>query len=218
MALEQSGAADAAMRELVDGVTFWRSRRWPQDLHNAEYERLARENPNGNFTIRWWRDHQLPRLTRWIATRPYSGEELTSRFIECATTLSDTWETACAPYQERDISTVTWAEVKAFPNEVAKIKPTIIPSPVFTSKFCHFLLPKIFPVVDNAALGGRWPTYEVYYKFVQGEWTATDLATRSALVAKLIKTTGVREIFAEFPVINKITELRLMGRRHPSVE
>jgi hypothetical protein len=202
------------MRELEDGVTFWRSRRWPLDLHNAEYERWARENPNGNFTAEWWREHQLPRLTRWIATRPYGGVELTSRFVERATALSAAWKKACAPYLEHDISTVTWAEVEAFPNEVAKIKPTIVPSPVFTSKFCHFLLPKVFPVVDNAALGGGWPTYEAYFKFVQNEWTTTDPATRSALVAKLVEAAGVHELFAGFPVINKITELRLMGRRH----
>ena len=156
------------MRELADGITFWRSRRWPPDFHNAEYERWAQENPNGNFTLGWWQEHQLPRLTRWIATRPYSGAELTSRFMDCATALRQAWKTACAPYLERDSPTVTWAEVEAFPNEVAMVKPTMVPSPVFTSKFCHFLLPKIFPVVDNAALGGRWLTYEAYFRFVQG--------------------------------------------------
>jgi hypothetical protein len=30
---------------------------------------------------------------------------------------------------------------------------------VFPSKFCHFLLPRIFPVVDNRAASGS-PTYE----------------------------------------------------------
>jgi hypothetical protein len=206
------------MRELADGVTFWRSRWWPSDFHNAAYEQWAQENPNGDFTLEWWKRYQLPRLTRWIATRPYSGAELTSRFIEHRTALSTAWERACVPYLAHDISTVAWAEVGAFPNEVAKIKPTKHPSPVFTSKFCHFLLPRIFPVVDNAALGGRWETYEAYFTFVQDEWTRTDSVTRSALVARLVEAAQVRELFSGFPVINKITELRLIGRRHRSAD
>jgi hypothetical protein len=88
--------------------------------------------------------------------------------------LSAAWRAACAPFLERDISTVTWSEVEAFPDEMAKINPTRVPSPVFTSKFCHFLLPRVFPVVDNAAIGGRWQTYGDYFKFVQDEWNTTD--------------------------------------------
>jgi hypothetical protein len=205
------------MRELADGVAFWRSRHWPPDLHNEEYQKWARENPHGNFTLEWWQQYQLPRLTRWIATRPYGGTDLTPRFTEHSTTLSTAWRTACAPFLERDISTVTWSEVEAFPNEVAKIKPTRVPSPVFTSKFCHFLLPRVFPVVDNAAIGGRWQTYRDYFKFVQDEWNTTDPVTQAALVAGLIEATGLKELFSGFPVTNKVVELRLMGRRHRGV-
>ncbi len=205
------------MRELADGVAFWRSRRWPSDLHNAEYQTWARENPHGNFTPEWWQQYQLPRLTRWIATRPYSGADLTARFTERITALTTTWRTACVPCLERNISTVTWTEVEAFSNEVAKIKPTRVPSPVFTSKFCHFLLPKVFPVVDNAAIGGRWQTYGDYFRFVQDEWSSTDPATQAALVTGLIEATGLKELFPGFPVTNKVIELRLIGRRHRGV-
>ena len=144
-----------AMRELADGVAFRRERRrWASDLGKADYEKWARQNPGGNFTLAWWQQYQLPRLSRWHAIRPYSGAELTRRFMQSATALSAAWQMACAPYLERDITSVTWEEVMAFPNEVGKIKPGKAPSPVFTSKFCHFLLPRIFPVVDNEAVGG----------------------------------------------------------------
>ena len=73
------------------------------------------------------------------------------------------------------------------------------------------LLPMVFPVVDNAALGGRWLTYKAYFEFVQNEWTSTDPITRSALVTELVETADVKPLFSGFPVINKITELRLMG-------
>jgi hypothetical protein len=207
------------LRELAAGITFWRSRRgWGADFNNAEYKVWAVENPNGNFTLEWWEQYQGPRLKRWLAARPFSVEELTPRFMNCAPTLSLAWRKACAPYIQRHISIVSWEEVEAFPNEVATIKPTKSPSPVFTSKFCHFLLPKIFPVVDNEAVGGGWRTYRAYFKFVQYEWDSTEPAVQTDLIRALTKAIGQNQIFSGYPMINKIIELRLIGRRHPDAQ
>lgn len=216
MTHEHINASASAIHELADGVTYWRSRGWPSDLGNAEYEKWARENPKGNFTLDWWQQYQLPRLRRWIAIRPYSGAVLTPRFVECATTLSAAWQVACVPYLERDITSVTWKEVMAFPNEVAKIKPTKAPSPVFTSKFCHFLLPRVFPVVDNDAVGGGWGNYQTYFEFVQYQWSSTDRSTQADLVRALTEATGSTQLYSGYPVVNKIVELRLIGRTHPT--
>jgi hypothetical protein len=205
-----------AMREMADGLSFRRTRRWASDLGKAEYEKWARDNPNGNFTLAWWEQHQLPRLRRWRATRPYGGADLTPRFVQSAATLNTSWQLACAPYLEHDITSVTWQQVMAFPDEVAKIKPTKTPSPVFTSKFCHFLLPKVFPVVDNEAVGGGWATYQAYFKYVQYEWTTTDASTRTSLITALTAATGSTQLNSEYPVVTKIVELRLIGRRHPT--
>jgi hypothetical protein len=205
------------MRELADGVAFWRNRaKWPDDFHNTDYETLARENPHGNFTPEWW-PGLLKTLNRWKATRGSSDVALTARFSERAAALSAAWQQACVPFLDRDISTVTWEQVGAFPELVAEIKPTKVPSPVFTSKFSHFLLPRVFPVVDNWGLGNRWPTYEAYFRFAQQQWEDTDRAARDELVAeltRLIEATG-QEVSAEFPMVTKIIELRLIGRRHP---
>jgi hypothetical protein len=187
----------------------------PADLNNAECEKWTRENPNGNFTLDWWAQYQRPRLKAWLAMRPYSGKALTPRFIECAADLSTAWRKSCVPYLAHDISTVTWDQVEEFPNEVARIKQTKVPSPVFTSKFCHFLLPRIFPVVDNDAVGGGWRTYGAYYKFVQNEWHETDPVVRSDLIAALKEEIGKDRISSEFPTVTTIVELRLIGRRHP---
>lgn len=208
-----------AMRELADGVAFWRNLTgWPDDFHNADYGEWARQRPDGNFTIDWWCRYQLPRLRRWIATRPSSGEVLTARFLDRAAALGTAWEEACVPHLGDDISAVTWAEVQAFSDATAGIKPMkYAPSAVFTSKFCHFLLPKIFPVVDTVALGG-WQTYETYFKHVQAEWESTDEATAHDLRAeltRLIEMNG-QPVCPEFPMINKIVELRLISRRHPT--
>lgn len=205
------------MQELADGIAFWRTTTWPRDFHNADYERWARENPHGNFTPEWWQDAQLPRLHAWIATRGSRHADLTVRFNKRAIALSAAWQEACAPFEENDISAVTWEQVGAFPELVAEIKPTKVLSPVFTSKFCHFLLPKVFPVVDRLGLGNKWRTYEDYFRFVQHEWESTDPATQEELVAELTRLIiGAKgqAVSAEFPMINKITELRLIGRRH----
>ena len=109
---------------------------------------------------------------------------------------------------------MTWDQVKAFPTEVAKIKPTKVASPVFTSKFCHFLLPRVFPVVDREGVGSRWRTYEAYFRFVQDEWRSTGTATRADLareLTRLMEETG-EPVFSGFPMTNKIVELRLMGQ------
>jgi hypothetical protein len=163
----------------------------------------------------WWLSF-LRSLQGWIATRPTSGDELTSRFITRAKTLNKAWHLACEPFLAGDISTVTWQQVEAFPTLVAEIKPTLTPSPVFTSKFCHFLAPRIFPVVDNEGLGNRWASYESYFQLVQAQWDATTSPVRAELadaLTSLIEATGTK-VFSGFPVVNKIVELRLIGQRH----
>jgi hypothetical protein len=203
-----------AMHELAVGVAFWRKRAWPADFGNVDYQEWGRQNPHGSFTLGWWHDIQLPRLQEWIATRGATHVDLTARFLEHAATLSAAWEEACVPHLDEDISTVTWVEVKAFPAEVALIKPTKTSSPVFASKFCHFLLPRIFPVVDNEGLGNRWRTYGDYFKCVQDEWRSTAPDARTDLITeltRLVEAEGER-VFAGFPMVNKIVELRLIGR------
>jgi hypothetical protein len=118
-----------------------------------------------------------------------------------------------------DITSVTWEQVSAFPTLVATIKPTRSNSPVFASKFCHFLLPRVFPVVDNEGLGNRWQTYEKYFRHVQVEWASTDRADQTGVINMLtdrIKATGA-SIFPGYPLVNKAVELRLMGRQHPGM-
>lgn len=208
-----------ATQEFADGVAFWGSKlAWPADFHNADYEKWASENPHGNFTPSWWGPF-LRRLHSWKATRPFGSAELTPRFMERAEVLGEVWREACVPALDEDISTVSWERIASFPIEVGKIKPTKRPSPVFMSKFCHFLLPKVFPVVDDEGLGNRWPTYERYFKFVQEVWKTTDVVDQSRLEAelsRLIELAGQRPS-SYFPMKNKIVELRLIGRQHPHI-
>jgi hypothetical protein len=219
--VEEPPSSSRAVHEMADGLTFWDSRRgWGKDLGNANYEAWAKENPHGEFSLEWWKPF-LGRLNRWKATRGWdNGTVLTSRFVACMAELSRAWTEVCEPFLDDDISSVTWEQVSAFPILVATIKPTRSHSPVFASKFCHFLLPRVFPVVDNEGLGNRWSTYQRYFQCVQDEWAATEPADRTALRALLterIKATGAT-VFHGYPFINKVVELRLIGRQHPGTD
>ncbi|MBB5868048.1 hypothetical protein F4553_001427 [Allocatelliglobosispora scoriae] len=106
-----------------------------------------------------------------------------------------------------------WSEVEPFVRAVALIKPTR--SPVFASKFCHFLLPAVFPVVDRAVLGNwsRMP-YSEYFDSVRQEWLAVDAENRRALTTTMrrrIEAAG-RSMIPLYPMAIKITELRRIGR------
>jgi hypothetical protein len=65
-----------------------------------------------------------------------------------------------------------------------------VTSPVFTSKFCHFLAPRIFPIVDNLPMGNPFPTYEAYFTAGRAEWLSTDSTTQDALIGLLTNEVG----------------------------
>jgi hypothetical protein len=200
-------------KELDDGIAFWKTRpKWPADLHNADYRRWYAQNPQGNFTLAWWGPF-LSDLKGWIATRPATDTALTIRFTLLAGKLDATWAISFSTYIDRDITTVTWDQVKAFPDLVADIKPVSGGSPVFPSKFCHFLLPKIFPVVDNEAMGNPWPTYKKYFQYVQNEWSGTSPDVQAAMRDQLVAAVNAAggPIFNEFPIVTKIVELCVIG-------
>lgn len=202
-------------QEFNAGVSWWRTMTaWPSDFHNADYEVLAARNPNGNFVDEWWSEF-LPRLTVWKALRPYSREVITAAFNVNRGELTDAWHQACGSVGSENIGGVTWEQVQAFPDVVGRLKPTRAPSPVFVSKFCHFLLPTIFPVVDNEAVNGS-RTYEGYFKLIKGTWQSTPDDVRTGLIDEMTRLVeeGSGTVYAGFPFATKITELALIGRKH----
>lgn len=207
------------MDELGAGIEFWRTRPlWPADFHNAEYRVWATENVEGDFADSWWIPFRR-RLNDWIAIRPATYADVTERFVARREALVEAWATSCVPCRPLDITEVSWEQIAPFVELVGEIKPMkTVPSPVFTSKFCHFLLPKVFPVVDNEGSGNRWPRYEQYFTHVQAVWAGTPEDTRVELETAMAAavTKGGAPVNPEFPMVNKIVELRLIGRQHPA--
>jgi len=206
------------LQELQAGIAFWRTKldvNWPADFHNADYKEWTTEKRD--FSDAWWTPF-LQRLQGWKAIRPATYAEVTARFVERRDALSLAWAAHCAPYRGLDIAGVTWAQVGGFADLVGEIKPMKgLASPVFTSKFCHFLLPMVFPVVDNEGSGNRWPRYQQHFNHAQSLLASTPDDTRAALIAAMteaVASAGAKPD-AEFPMVNKIVELRLIGRQHP---
>lgn len=197
------------------GIRYWRTTGWPLDFHNNDYNSLAAQNPNGNFSPPWWAA-TLRRLHQWKATRPVAGATITARFNQFQTALQQAWVTSCAPVISSDLSVVPWHQVQPFTDLVSQLKPDTS-MPVLTSKFCHFLMPRVFPVVDGKAMGVYWPQYEHHYNLAQQEWNATasvDQDILRQLMVVEIQASG-QQVSPHFPMENKIVELALIGRFHP---
>ncbi len=198
--------------EFEAGVAYWRTSGFDADLHNSFYAQMAAINADYTFDQAWWMRF-LPKLGAWRATRPYSYAAITEWALPLLGSLQATWEQTVSQCIAGDIASVEWGQVAAFPKLIAEIKPTKSQSPVFASKFCHFLAPRIFPVVDNAALGMAHLDYARYYATVRSEWLATSAVVREALIEQLRTEIGV-EPFRGYPFETKAIELCLIGRNH----
>jgi len=197
------------LAELERGVTYWRfATKWPRDFHNDFYRHMASANPHGAFDEAWWTGF-LPVLRGWRATRPRGSAFLTARAQTRFSALARVWTLAVEPNLGHDIASIEWSDVSAFPMLVGEIKD--VASPVFTSKFCHFLVPAIFPVVDNTAMGNPFPTYEACFTTFRAEWLSTDELARQALVFRLAELIDA-PLADGYPTKNKIVELCLIGR------
>lgn len=198
--------------DFESGIQAWP---WDKSFHNDFYEQLARENPNGEFDASWWETF-LPRLRRWKATRSTPSEAITREVLAALPEMRATWIEACQPHLNKDVSEVTWTEVAAWPELVARFKPSraggYVRSPVFRSKFCHFLAPAIFPVADRAKLGLAGQSYRTYFENVQREWSETPEDLRNRMREQLVSFIGT-EPASGYPFVNKIVELNLIGRR-----
>ena len=205
------------IQEFQAGVAYWRRTRWPEDFHNEFYGRLAEESPRGHFTEEWWQGF-LPHLRAWRAIRPASPGAVTTRVEEALPVLRETWSASIAEVADGDVAEVHWKSVEDFVAVVrslkrGRIRPEPVRSPVFTAKFCHFLLPAVFPVVDRAAMGLPYGNdYKTHYEAVQREWESTPQAVQQELHGALRDAVGA-PLTENYPLTNKVAELCLIGRR-----
>lgn len=198
-----------ALAELALGIAERAKRAWPGDFGNSQYSAWTTTMPQGDFDVGKWPE-MLRTLRAWIATRPVSGEVITSRFMERRDRLREAWRDCIKPLVTRDLSSVEWGEVEPFVEVVGEIKPTKSASAVFSSKFCHFLVPAVFPLVDRDFVGIGHRPYEEVFEAMRSSWTSTPPNVRTELVAYLtsrIEASGATPI-PGYPYACRITELR----------
>ena len=196
------------------GLAYWRSAGWNPDLHNDFYANHAAWllPVDGQFDDQWW-ERIWPVLQAWSANRRGGTRAaMTARARSQYRGLRSAWSHGVAPRLSSDIATVDWADVADFTAHAKAIKG--VASPVFTSKLCHFLAPRIFPVVDNQAMGNPFRTYEGYFCAARALWLGTDDSTRSALCDGIARQVGP-DLSPAFPMACKLVELHCIGLRHP---
>jgi hypothetical protein len=194
--------------ELNQGIEYWRHTNWPQDFHNGFYQHIAEIRAQGLFNQQWW-DAFLPILRQWRATRPRSSEYLTERAQNRFAALNYFWNQNIVPVVGQDIEMIEWLHIAPFVLLVAEIKN--VQSPVFSSKLCHFLAPQIFPVVDNAAMGNPFCSYEEYFNAGRQEWHETDDDIKEELMDIITNEIGL-DMLPDYPEKCKIIELCFIGR------
>ena len=196
------------LRELNQAIAYWRNTNWPQDFHNGFYQHLGEIRAQGLFNQKWW-DAYLPILRQWRATRPKSSAYMTQRAQNSFNALNSIWNQDIVPVMAQDIETIEWQIIAPFVRLVAEIKN--VHSPVFCSKLCHFLAPHIFPVVDNAAMGNPFDSYEEYFSAGRREWYETENDTRNILIDLISNEIGTNMV-PDYPIKCKIIELCFIGR------
>jgi hypothetical protein len=197
-------------QEFGNGVAGW-PRGWPRDFHNAFYTRMGVANAARAFTAPWWPGF-LHELSRWKATRGTRHAVITANALAQLPALAATWNAGVAPVSHLSLPGVNWGQIGQFFTIAAAIKPGR--SPVFGSKFCHFLAPSIFPVVDWRLIGRPWVLmpYGGYVARLQTDWMATPVNVRNRLRADMAQL--VPAAAPTYPWIVKIVELCLIGG-HP---
>ena len=231
--LGSSGLDDAArssvapsghygLEDLEAGMAVWGrkaiSSEWPRDFHNEMYVTQDMRLSPQPFTQRWWSQFIMPRVGTWRAYRPATKADIE---MWASTELEDmalAYQRCVVPYLKTPFEEIQWELVKEFTEVVARAKRNsaggVQVSPVFRSKVCHWIAPRLFPVADQEVLGISDP-YEQYWKQVQREWVAIPLALRTQLIKRLtdeIRRTSRYDLADNYPFEVKVIELCRIGR------
>jgi hypothetical protein len=200
-----------SLDNLNAGLRWWRMGGWPGDIHNADYYNIYSVRAAG-ATEEWW-IATVDRLSQW---RAYRGRNPPNTKAEIAERGGQRLGAVAAQYAklvassgtEPCIDDLCWEDVAALYTIVSEIKPG---SPVFAGKLCHFLLPKLFIVMDNLATSVF--DYEFYWRGMKDEWCRfEEKAEARALLADAIKSN--KPLHPQYPHETKIMELSHIGHKH----
>ncbi len=182
----------------MDG--FW-DRGWPKDFHADLYDYLAEIQRDG-LSSEWW-DESVGFLSEWQAIRPKTKEFVHQRGKPRLAKMRKSLQNIKA----QDIKTCEWDSVADLFNTAHEIKN--VHSPVLASKLCHFILPAIFPVLDNEALDFPIPSYQYYWNYCRQQWLACD---NKKQLKEILRPHLNQQDGENYPWAVKIIELCIMGK------
>ncbi|HEX4322971.1 MAG TPA: hypothetical protein VHZ52_18800 [Acidobacteriaceae bacterium] len=196
-------------KNLEFGLKWWIEKTpWGEEFVNDEYYDIYKIRA-GRVDSDWLK-LTVDRLWTWRAIRsprpPNSKDEITRRGFHQIQAISIECERLFGiSNSELSIEDVKWEDISGLYNLVLPIKCA---SHMFASKFCHFLFPKVFMVVDNLATGVI--EYEFYWRGMKEEWSRCqekDNLTR--ILENNIKSS--RSLHLDYPFETKIIELSQIG-------
>jgi hypothetical protein len=107
--------------------------------------------------------------------------------------------------EEPSVAHLNWERVEPLFALATSIKPG---TPVFPSKMCHFIFPKLFIVVDHEATGVF--EYEFYWRGMKDEWNRFREKERAIdTIRRTVESD--RPLHPMYPVETKIKELCQIG-------
>lgn len=199
---------------LEAGIELWWTEKtnWPRDFHNKFYQELYGLRAVGLDNV-WWSaivDH----LARWRAIRPRTKKEIYDLGQEKLVDLQKEYDELSqmgSKNNSADLYNAGWHEVHPLYQIAFAIKG--VNSPVFASKLCHFIIPELFPVIDQEVVGVNTKTYEIYWCFCKKEWEQCQ--EKANLIERLSASIGVTPI-QNYPFSTKIVELCISGWKRTS--
>lgn len=189
-------------------MKWWQQSKWPPDYHNHDYYGFYQDRAGG--LTEQWLTLTVDRLAQWRALRSRKPPNTKAEILAL---LAAKLPYLQAEYQrilhisndEPSTETVSWQDIDTLYNMVAEIKHR---SPVFASKLCHFMFPKIFIVMDR--IGTEVMAYDYYWQGMVNDWN--HFADKSVAI-DLLKTDIEKQspVHSDYPFETKIMELCHVG-------
>lgn len=214
-----------SINNLQAGIEWWlsnngkRRRKFPEDFHNADYDKIYKDRDQGVMEL-WW-EETVNQLAKWRGFRgpisPNSKVDIKERGVHLLPQIETQYKMlATISDAEPSIENLRWEDLADLYEIVSKIKPR---STVFASKTCHFLFPKLFIVMDNTATSVS--EYELYWRGMRDAWNGfKEQAQAKEMLINTIKTQILinaiksdTSLNRNYPLVTKIMELSHIGHK-----
>lgn len=199
--------AIVSLDNLRAGLRWWDENTWGKDILNADYGAIYDVRSAG-VTAQWWAA-TVDRLSKWRAFRPnYTKAGIAARGAGCLSAISAQYAALRGKSTtEPSIVDLCWADVAPLFALACDIKP--VKSPVFPSKMCHFLFPRLFIPMDNLATGVL--DYEFWWRGMKDEWSR--FKDKDDAVEILTNALGA-PLHPLYPLETKMMEISQIGHNH----